>query len=649
GKFSQQLLQLLHFGQFCGLGKNRAFGFGFYYIRELPNPIFNYADNKLEMFSFSELRAKLIDMAANNEPGSDMTAKDLLEHPQYLRKISTKIENDEYLPTPPLIYKIRKKNGGYREIAAYCLTDKLILSIIADYFNQLMTGLITSNCYSYRKGYSSHLAAAALKKEFDKGFSWGIKLDIESFFDTLSIQKLILIFQALNIEHSIINLISSYFTKNLIQGNTISPLLSNFAMLAFDRWFRNQKKLKLIRFADDMIIIGRDINKQIVMDKINSMLKILGLKINLNKYREFSQTSSLNFLGYNISESEIFLLSKRNNDPELMDWLPYHKLANVNSKPLYLSFTITYASTTGNSIYVKSADNTTRVLWKEISRILIFGKPRISGGIIYRAIKEQIPLHFLSVHGRPLGGFQSYSRLKTIKDLFNDDDIYSFDNFSLDFSREIAFTKIINQYRLLKKRDIKAEKLTEIANSLTECDSIDSIRGKEGFAAKLYYSHFRELVADFPFESRSYHPPKGPVNVLLSLGYTLLYRRVSEALRANGIDPFSGIMHQGRGTHEALASDLVECFRFLVDRMVIALINKKLITLDNFYHNSGSSYLKLDSPGFRAFIRYYENTIKREVKINDRTFSYEVWIDKTVLSLKNSLYLGTNFKAYRSL
>jgi len=54
-----------------------------------------------------------------------------------------------------------------------------------------------------------------------------------------------------------------------------------------------------------MVIIGRDIEKQIVMEKISFMLQQLGLKLNNDKTQEFSQTSSLNFLEYTISKTEI--------------------------------------------------------------------------------------------------------------------------------------------------------------------------------------------------------------------------------------------------------------------------------------------------------------------------------------------------------
>ena len=54
---------------------------------------------------------------------------------------------------------------------------------------------------------------------------------------------------------------------------------------------------------------------------------------------------------------------------------------------------------------------------------------------------------------------------------------------------------------------------------------------------------------------------------MLSFGYTLLYNHVSAALTTAGLDPRIGLMHRGRGRHHALASDLVEEMRWLVEAL----------------------------------------------------------------------------------
>ncbi len=648
GDLSNDLINILHFGQFYGVGKNRTFGFGFYYIKENPSPIFAKGDIRNNIFSFENLKSNLKEMLEEGKEGSDFNPVELLEYPGYLQKVSKLIGLKKYQPQKPAYYKIKKKDGGFRRLASYSMIDKLILKILTDELEIFAENILSPNSYAYRKSYSYHQAANVLKKEFDKGFDWGIKLDIKSFFDTLSFKKINLIIDALWKNDIYKYLLSKYFDKYLIQGNTLSPMLSNLALSSFDNFLLKNKNIKLIRYADDMIILGRDIEKDKVMNLVENLLTQLDLTINYKKMIEFYEVDEIEFLGYKISQSFIMIQSETKEKNNL-NWLDYPELSKYYKKPLYLSFSIQYAHTTGNNIYIEANAKKEKIQWKQISRIIVLGKPRISGGIIYRAIKEQIPLYFLSLHGRAIGGFLVHKPIKEPQFYFNATDDYSFTAYSLDFVREIAYSKVINQYRLLKKYGFTELRLIQLANEIKECEKIDSIRGKEGLAAKIYFAVFRELVKPFPFKNRSYHPPEGEVNVLLSLGYTLIYRRFAESLRFNGLDSFSGIFHKSRGTHEALASDFTEIFRYLIDRIVLALIHTKRIKLENFYTIQNSNYLKMDSEGFRAFIRYFEKTMKTEIKIKDRRYSYEIWIDKTVRSFKNSLIFGVPFKAYRSL
>src|SRR5262249_37852021 len=79
------------------------------------------------------------------------------------------------------------------------------------------------------------------------------------------------------------------------------------------------------------------------------------------------------------------------------------------------------------------------------------------------------------------------------------------------------------------------------------------------------------------------HPPKDPVNGLLSLGYTLLYNDVYGAVNLVGLDPYMGFFHQPKHGHACLASDLMEEHRcVLVDRLVLTALNLQTIKADDF-------------------------------------------------------------------
>jgi CRISPR-associated protein Cas1 len=97
----------------------------------------------------------------------------------------------------------------------------------------------------------------------------------------------------------------------------------------------------------------------------------------------------------------------------------------------------------------------------------------------------------------------------------------------------------------------------------------DQLRGMEGAAARAY---FRGLAAVLPpaagFTGRNRRPPRDPVNVCLSLAYTLLHAEAVRACHSAGLDPLLGFYHRPAFGRESLACDLVEPLRSYVDRWV---------------------------------------------------------------------------------
>ncbi len=69
-------------------------------------------------------------------------------------------------------------------------------------------------------------------------------------------------------------------------------------------------------------------------------------------------------------------------------------------------------------------------------------------------------------------------------------------------------------------------------------------------------------------------------NALLNYGYTVMRATCARSIVAAGLHPTIGIQHSNRGNAFALADDLVEPFRPLVDALVAAMIAEEIETLD---------------------------------------------------------------------
>ncbi len=96
------------------------------------------------------------------------------------------------------------------------------------------------------------------------------------------------------------------------------------------------------------------------------------------------------------------------------------------------------------------------------------------------------------------------------------------------------------------------------------------LRGFEGAGAARWYGEFtRRLGKGFHFERRVAPHAEDPVNVLLNIAQTVLYRHAALAIQAVGLVPSIGFFHTPRARFQALAADFQEPFRHLMDRAVI--------------------------------------------------------------------------------
>lgn len=132
-----------------------------------------------------------------------------------------------------------------------------------------------------------------------------------------------------------------------------------------------------------------------------------------------------------------------------------------------------------------------------------------------------------------------------------------------------------------------AAELSRIAATLGQEESLDILRGREGDAARVYFSVFDHLIVaqkqDFRFRERSRRPPLDNINALLSFLYSMLAHDCTSALESVGLDPAVGFLHRDRPGRPSLALDLMEEFRpVMADRVALSLVNLQQVRASGF-------------------------------------------------------------------
>lgn len=159
--------------------------------------------------------------------------------------------------------------------------------------------------------------------------------------------------------------------------------------------------------------------------------------------------------------------------------------------------------------------------------------------------------------------------------------------------------------------------LARLIQNLDNTHGIDSLRGVEGEAAKMYFSVFDCMILaqkdDFFFKERSRRPPLDNMNALMSFIYTLLAHDVASALETVGLDPAVGYLHRDRPGRPSLALDLMEeCRSFIADRLALTLVNRQQIKGKGF-EKSQSGDIRMNDETRKEVLSAYQMRKQDEI------------------------------------
>lgn len=225
----------------------------------------------------------------------------------------------------------------------------------------------------------------------------------------------------------------------------------------------------------------------------------------------------------------------------------------------------------------------------------------------------------------------------------------------LMMARRIVDNKIRNQMTVIQRfrfdKDsyswtADVEKMEEHRRKLPDRQTSNEILGIEGICSNIYFGSFgRMFRCEFEFHGRNRRPPRDPINVMISLGYTFLTKEVNNALDAESFEMYLGFLHGIRYGRKSLALDIVEEFRQpVVDRLVIRLFNKRMITEYDF--SSEEDQILLNEDGFKKFCREFERWMT-DKSFAEGEMSFRSRIREQVNLLKKAVQNGADYVPFR--
>jgi CRISPR-associated protein Cas1 len=305
--------------------------------------------------------------------------------------------------------------------------------------------------------------------------------------------------------------------------------------------------------------------------------------------------------------------------------------ARDDELPVYVQDQGAKISLSGEELVIRSkGGEQTRVRLPNVSQVSLFGNVQMTTQALRATLECGISISFFSTGGWFYGratGIES----KNVELRIAQHRAMSEPETCLRLARGIVASKIRNSRTMLRRNhaappEVTLFELEQLAKKAERAESLASLLGIEGTAARSYFSAFAGMLKGnfmnvFDFEGRNRRPPKDPVNALLSFAYSLLTKELAHVIASTGLDPLLGFYHQPRFGRPALALDLMEEFRPIVaDSTVISAINNGVIGPSDFVaHPTG---VALRPPGRRRFLLACER--RMDQLVTHPVFGYRV-------------------------
>lgn len=671
GLTREQVTHLVY-AQYLHVGENTHFGHGRFRIIQLGNDPFPCQ----RAISLRDLAfgPRFLDTASDRyglEPGR-------------AREMSRSIAAGSYEPREPFRIKIA---SGARErvLSIPHPQDRTLQRAVLDFIGPTLDRALEASSIAYRRGHGRETAAIRIQRAAKEGYQWALKADFTNFFDSIDHAHLRQRLRVYLADPPLEGLIMKWVRSGapapncgLPTGAVVSPLLANLFLDDFDEAIA-QSGGKLLRYADDFVILFKQRDEA---DRIRQIAEqeaeALRLKLNESKTALLDMREPFRFLGFEFSLQEDWSHAPIGSPQPLHEigWKDVSQTSKAGG-PTLLPGESGELATTARALALLGPD----LFWLDVrghtlrrkrdvdalpedvlsldrlDHLFVAGFPSLHRNLLRYLARTDTPLLLASDNG--LDEIWITSRPSEDPGLARQQ-LACHDNpeWRLEIARQLISAKLENYASLAKtvsSRDgdtTLPAVLTDFARSTANASAVDQLLGFEGAGANAWYGRFGTRVHQrFSFPGRRAPRADDPLNILLNIGFTALHNWTAHFLRIHGFVTTLGILHSHRAGHAALASDLMEPFRHLVDAVVID-ISKELSSQDFQYDQKGPFPTTIKFPALKRFRAALWKRLQTYHSPPNRNSAapYLKSLERQVISLRRHLLdRGQSFLALRQL
>lgn len=541
------------------------------------------------------------------------------EPKRFCAGLASNLAADGWMPAPALAFSVPKQDGT-RRLEKLPLAELVVHTGLLGLLRDPLDRLLEPAAQGFRPGRSVQTAVARVAELLRQGYRHAVQSDIEDFFPSVDLSRLAALLDRVLppadvlLRRVILRLLHAPYVENgrlcprtrgLAQGSPVSPLFANLYLDRFDEVL-SAGDARLVRYADDFVILTRTREQAVaLLERARGELAAIGLELGAEDTAIRDVEEGFRFLG------------------QPFGGLAAEALAEIVAVPARKTVYVTepgcFLGQNGDALEIRRNGQPVETIpLRRVADVAVLAPASFSSGLVRKCAGFGIPLVFTLESGYHIASLTPdsrrhhaiaqaqclhYARLSPTERLV--------------LAKAFATRKIENYKPLIAARyqaghgELLADLDRAIA-AIEEAADTDAIRGHEGHAARLIFGALDGFikVPEFHFRRRRREEPDR-MNSLFNFGYYLLFTRLNTLVRGAGLNPYLGFLHDGDDDYESLVCDIEELFRAPVDRLLLSLVNLKIIRPGDFRESSRG--LRLQPEAARRFLLRFEEMLHSDV------------------------------------